>query len=47
MFAWSFEEMPDLDPTVAVHKLAMQKDVRPVNQGQWRYRLEILPQIEA
>ena len=47
VFAWSYEEMPGLDPTVAAHKQAVQKDVRSVKQGQRRYRLEILPQIEA
>jgi len=47
VFAWSYEEMPGLDPTVAVHKLAVRKDVPPVKQGQRRYRLELLPQIEA
>ena len=47
VFAWSYEEMPGLDPTVAVHKLAVRKDVPPVKQGQRRYRPELLPQIEA
>ena len=47
VFVWSYEEMPGLDPMVAVHKLAVQKEVRPVKQGQRRYRPEVLPQIEA
>jgi hypothetical protein len=47
VFAWSYEEMPGLDPAVVVHKLAVRKDVPPVKQGQRRYRPELLPQIEA
>ena len=47
VFAWSYEEMPGLDPMVVVHKLAVQKEVRPVKQGQRRYRPEVLPQIEV
>ena len=47
VFAWSYEEMPGLDPAVAVHKLAVRKDVPPVKQGQRRYRPELLSQIEA
>ncbi|XP_066379775.1 uncharacterized protein [Miscanthus floridulus] len=47
IFAWSYEEMPGLDPMVAEHKLAVRKDVTPVKQGQRRYRPELLPQIEA
>jgi hypothetical protein len=33
VFAWSYEEMAGLDPKVALHKLAIQKDVPPVKQG--------------
>jgi hypothetical protein len=46
-FAWSYEEMPGLDPSVVMHRLAMQKNYPPVKQGQRRYRPEPLPQIEA
>jgi hypothetical protein len=47
VFAWSYEEMPGLDPAVAVHKLAVREDVPPVKQGKRIYRPELLPQIEA
>ena len=47
VFAWSYEEMPGLDPMVAVHKLAVNKDTCPIKQGQRRYRPELLPKIEA
>jgi hypothetical protein len=47
VFAWSYEEIPGLDPAVAVHKLVVRKDVPPMKQGQRRYRPKLLPQIEA
>jgi hypothetical protein len=47
IFVWSYEEMPGLDPSVAMHRLAMQKNYPPVKQGQRRYRPELHPQIEA
>ena len=47
MFAWSYEEMSDLSPTVAVHRLAVQEDIPPVKQPQRRFRPELLPKIEA
>lgn len=37
VFAWSSEEMPGLDPKVALHRLAIQKDMCPVKQPQRRY----------
>jgi hypothetical protein len=39
--------MPGLDPSVVMHRLAMQKNYPPVKQGQRRYHPELLPQIEA
>lgn len=30
VFAWSYEDMPGIDPKIAFHKLAIQKGVRPV-----------------
>jgi hypothetical protein len=47
IFAWSYEEITGLDPSVAMHQLAMQKNYPSVKQGQRRYRSELLPQIEA
>jgi len=29
VFAWSYTKMPDLDPKVAVHNLAIRKGVSP------------------
>jgi hypothetical protein len=37
VFAWTYEEMPGLDPEVAVHRLAVQDDVPPVKQTQRRF----------
>jgi hypothetical protein len=31
-FAWSYKEMPGLDPRVATHKLAIDPQFRPVKQ---------------
>ncbi|KAL0413584.1 UNVERIFIED_CONTAM: hypothetical protein Sradi_1560100 [Sesamum radiatum] len=47
VFAWSYKEMPGLDPKVAVHHLLVKKGARPVKQGQRRFRLELIPLIEA
>ena len=47
VFAWSYEEMPGLDPAVVVHKLAVREDVLPMKQGKRIYRPKLLPQIEA
>ncbi|GKV49781.1 hypothetical protein SLEP1_g56513 [Rubroshorea leprosula] len=47
VFAWSYKEMPGLDPKVAVHRLAVKHGVRPVKQSQRRFRPDLIPQIEA
>jgi hypothetical protein len=47
VFAWSYEEMPGLDPKVALHRLVVQKDVPPAKQGKRIFRPQLLPKIEA
>ncbi|KAL0299441.1 UNVERIFIED_CONTAM: hypothetical protein Sradi_6603900 [Sesamum radiatum] len=47
VFAWSYKEMPGLDPKVAVHHLSVKKGARPVKQGQRRFRPELIPLIEG
>uniref|UniRef100_A0A2N9HH26 Uncharacterized protein n=1 Tax=Fagus sylvatica TaxID=28930 RepID=A0A2N9HH26_FAGSY len=47
VFAWTYKEMPGLDPRIAVHRLAIKQEARPVKQAQRRFRPELLPQIEA
>jgi len=32
VFTWGYQDMPDLDPNVAVHKLAVSEGVKPVKQ---------------
>ncbi|KAL0406508.1 UNVERIFIED_CONTAM: hypothetical protein Slati_3964700 [Sesamum latifolium] len=47
VFAWSYKEMPGLDPNVAVHHLSVKKGARPVKQGQRRFRPELIPLIRT
>ncbi|GAA0172935.1 hypothetical protein LIER_26661 [Lithospermum erythrorhizon] len=47
VIAWTFKEMPGLDPRVAVHHLAIKNGARPVKQAQGRFRPELAPSIEA
>ncbi|KAK4404358.1 Transposon Tf2-12 polyprotein [Sesamum angolense] len=47
VFAWSYKEMPGLDPNVALHHLSVKKGARPVKQGQRRFRPELIPLIEG
>ena len=47
VFAWTYKEMPGLDPTVAVHWLVIKQRVCPIKQAQRHFRPELLPQIEA
>ena len=30
VFAWNYEDMPDLDPQIAMHRLNIKPDVKPV-----------------
>nr|GMD16150.1 uncharacterized protein LOC109154689 [Ipomoea batatas] len=47
VFAWTYKEMPGLDPKVAVHRLVVKKACRPVKQAQRRFRPELIPSIEG
>ncbi|XP_020085565.1 uncharacterized protein LOC109708295, partial [Ananas comosus] len=46
-FAWTYKEMPGLDHEVAVHKLTISPDVRPVKQAPRRMRVDLEEQIIA
>ena len=46
IFAWSYKEMPRLDPKVAVHHLAVKSGARPIKQAQQRFRPELVPMIK-
>ncbi|XP_070011134.1 uncharacterized protein [Nicotiana sylvestris] len=47
VFAWSYKEMPGLDPKVAVHHLAVKNGARSVKQTQRRFRSDLVPLIET
>jgi hypothetical protein len=40
-FAWRYEEMPGLDPKIAVHKLKIDPAIKPVKQASRRMRIEL------
>ncbi|XP_070002549.1 uncharacterized protein [Nicotiana sylvestris] len=47
VFAWSYIEMPGLDPKVVAHHLAINNGARPVKQAQRRFRPDLVPLIET
>ncbi|XP_030940238.1 uncharacterized protein LOC115965196 [Quercus lobata] len=47
VFAWTYKEMPGLNPSIALHHLAVKKGMRPVKQAQRRFRPELIHQIET
>ncbi|KAK4390240.1 Transposon Tf2-12 polyprotein [Sesamum angolense] len=46
VFAWSYKDMPGLDPKVAVHHLSVKKRAHPVKQDQCRFRPKLISLIE-
>ena len=42
VFAWNYEDMPGLNPQVAMHRLNIKPDVKPVEQQQRRFRPNII-----
>jgi len=47
VFAWNYEDMPGLDLRVAMHRLNINSDVKPVKQQQRRFRPEIMEAIQS
>ncbi|ONK72756.1 uncharacterized protein A4U43_C04F22840 [Asparagus officinalis] len=47
VFAWNYEDMSGLDPKVAMHRLNIDPDAKPVKQQQRRFRPEIMESIES
>ena len=47
VFAWKYQDMPGLDPKVAVHKLAASEKCPCVKQAPRRYRHELAAQINS
>ena len=46
VFVWSYKEMLGLDLKVAVHHLAVKKNVQPIKQAQRRFHPNLISQIE-
>ena len=47
VFAWNYEDMPGLDPQVAMHRLNINSDVKSVKQQQRRFHPEIMEAIQS
>ena len=47
VFVWSYEDMPGLDPQVAMHRLNIKTDVKPVKQQQRRFRPNIMKLLRS
>ena len=47
VFAWGYQDIPGLDPNVAVHRLAVSSQCRCVKQAPRRFRPELQVQINA
>ena len=47
VFAWSYEDMPDVDLQIAMHYLNIKLDAKPVKQQQQQFRPDIMKAIEA
>ena len=43
VFAWTYKEMPRLNPSISLHHLAVKKGMRPVKQAQKCFRPELIP----
>ena len=46
VFAWSYEDMPGLDPSIVVHQLPTREDVKPKKQKLRRFRPDLLLKIK-
>src|SRR3954464_670661 len=46
VFAWHYEDMPGLDPKMAMHRLNIKVNAKPVKQSQRRFRPDIMNAIE-
>ena len=47
VFAWNYEDMPGFDPQIAMHRLNIKPNVKPVKQQQRRFHPDIMEAIEA
>src|SRR3954469_13387957 len=46
VFTWHYEDMPGLDPKVAMHCINIKAGAKPVKQPQRRFRPNIMDAIE-
>src|SRR4051812_22052416 len=46
VFAWHNEDMPVLEPKVAIHRLNIKADTKPVKQPKRRFKSDIMDTIE-
>ena len=46
VFAWSYQEMPDLSPNLVTHKLKEDPNAKPVKQPPRKYRLDVEEKIK-
>jgi len=42
VFAWNYEDMPGLGPQIAMHRLNIKPDIKPVKQQQQRSHPDIM-----
>ena len=47
VFAWNYEDMPGLDPQIAMHHLNINPDAKPVKQQQQQFLPEIMEAIKS
>jgi len=47
VFAWSYEDLPGLNPEIAMHRLNIKPDAKPVKQHQRLIPPRIMEAIEA
>lgn len=47
VFAWTYSEMSRLDPAVAMHRLAIEPEKRPVKQAPRRMHPDLAAKVEA
>lgn len=47
VFAWTYEDMPGLDPELVEHHLVLYPEATPVKQKLWRLHLNIALQVRG
>lgn len=45
VFAWTYDEMPGLDPKVAIHRLAVDPAAKPVKQARRRLQPDLVEPV--